>query len=228
MKRRSHRRSFAFPAMLLVAGFLLAAAAWQLGWIERYFPQAPGDRHSAPVGRVDAANEGRRVQVSGRVAASAPARDPQLGISVDAALLFRDVEMYQWREACAGADCRYETAWSALAIKSAAFRQPQGHENPAPRLKSARFAGGELRVGEWRVDPGLVAPHLQTQPHAVHAADLPPNLAVTFVDDAGGLYAGPGDPQHPHVGALRVRFRAAAFGDVAITGVQRGDRLAAR
>ena len=49
------------------------------------------------------------MQVSGRVVASAPARDAQLGISVDDALLFRDVEMYQWREACAGADCRYET-----------------------------------------------------------------------------------------------------------------------
>ena len=60
----------------------------------------------------------------------------------------------------------------------------------------------------------------------VHAAELPPNLAASFADAGGSLYAG-GDPAHPKVGELRISYRVVPLGPVVLTGVQREGRLAA-
>src|SRR5262249_27648484 len=46
-------------------------------------------------------------RVEGTLSVSTPARDGQLGVSANAAVLFRHVEMYQWQEHCDGA-CRYD------------------------------------------------------------------------------------------------------------------------
>ena len=209
--------------MAVLALDALAAAAW-VGY--RHL-----DLHQGLVKvsaeRIDPANEGRRVQVSGRLAAAAAARDADMGIAAGAAVLLRKVEMFQWRERCdGGAACTYETAWSSQPIDSHAFRQPQGHENPPMRLMDAHFAGADLRLGAFSPDATLVAAQIGLVDHPVHAAELPPNLAATFADADGALYAG-GDASHPRVGEVRVSYRIAPLGDAVLRGVQRGNRLIA-
>ena len=145
-------------------------------------------------------------------------------LSVDSVLLLRSVEMYQWREQCSGNDCHYDAAWSAQPIDSEKFRAPAGHENPRFPFTSARFSSGPVKLGGYVVDPQLIAEQVTLVNHAVHVADLPPNLAVTFRDADGILVAG--DPANPKVGALRVSFRAAPSTAVTVSGVQRGQRLA--
>lgn len=176
--------------------------------------------------RVDPANEGLHVQLDGRLEAGAHARDAELGISAQAALLSRKVEMYQWREHCSGAACDYEPVWSSLPIDSHAFRQAQGHENPPMRLVDALFAGANLRLGAFAIDAELVAAQVAFLDHPVHAAELPPNLAASFSEVGGVLYAG-GNSQ-PRVGEVRVSYRIAPLGNVVLTGIQRGSRLAAQ
>ena len=56
------------------------------------------------------------------------------------------------------------------------------------------------------------------------ASELPPNLAASFRDSDGMLYAG--DPAHRAIGDIRVIYRVIPAGTVEITGTQRGDRIA--
>jgi len=216
-KRKSALRIL-FGALALIA---LAAAGW-FGY--RYF-----DRQQSSVkvsaDRVDPANEGRHVQVTGRLTASSVARDADMDVEAKAAVLLRKVEMFQWHERCEhGAACTYETAWSSQRIESSGFREPQGHENPPMRLVDARFAGADLKLGAFAADPELVAAQVALADHPVHAADLPPNLAATFADANGALYAG-GDASQPRVGEVKVSYRIAPLGEAVLRGVQHGNRL---
>ena len=86
----------------------------------------PGGVLTVDAAHVDAANDGRRVRVTGLLTADGPARDAQLGVTAAAAVLLRNVEMYQWREHCAGAACNYDTGWGVPA-DSRRFRDPKGH-----------------------------------------------------------------------------------------------------
>lgn len=217
-------------ALIVVITALVALACW-FGW--QHLPHRLDQAITTKIAlatvsadRIDPVNEGRRVRVAGQLEIGKPPRDAQLGIAMDAAILFRHVEMYQWREQCAGGNCRYDTEWSAQPIDSHKFRTPAGHENPAPPFASAHFDAGEIRLGAFTVDPELAAAQLNAADYPVHAASLPPNLAASFRDVDGVLYAG-GDPAHPVVGALRVSYRIMPIGAVILTGVQRGAKLTA-
>lgn len=220
------RRKRKSPTRTVVAALALAALA-AAAWVGYGHLDSRQALIKASAERVDPANEGRRVQVSGRLAAASAARDAEMGVAANAAVLLRKVEMFQWRERCEGAAaCTYETAWSSQPIDSHGFRQAQGHENPPMRLTDAHFAGADLKLGAFSPDATLVAAQVGLADHPVHAADLPPNLAATFADANGALYAG-GDPSHPRVGEVRVSYRIAPLGDAVLRGVQRGNRLVA-
>ena|SRR5450432_97343 len=168
--------------------------------------------------------ESRKVTITGKLEISQPPRDPQFGIAVDAAILLREVSMYQWRERCNGGSCRYDTVWSGRPIDSRKFREPAGHENPALPIAEARFVAGEIRLDGLAVDPELAAAQLAAVDYPVHATALPPNLAATFREIDGNLYAG-GDPSRPSVGELRVSYRIVPTGAASLSGVQRGAKL---
>lgn len=229
-RKRKSRRSTAVGALILIALAAGAAIGYRyLDRIDRLVPESA--RQKVPVTasaqRVSAANEGLHVQLAGRLEAAESARDADLGISAPSALLLRKVEMYQWRERCEAAACSYELVWSSQPIDSRRFRQPGGHENPPMRLLDGRFAAAGLRIGAFSIDPDLVEAQVEANVHAVRASELPPNLAASFADANGSLYAG-GDAAHPRIGEVRVSYRIAPLGDVALSGIQRGSRLAAQ
>lgn len=219
------RRKRSSPARIIfgvLALFALVGAAW-VGFQRLERAQTPV---KVSAERLDPGNEGRRVQVGGRLTASAAARDGELGISAGAAVLFRKVEMYQWRERCDAGSCSYEPAWSSLPIDSRGFRQPEGHDNPPMRLADAHFAGAELRLGAFSVDPDVAAAQMAAVDHPVRADELPPNLAASFSEVGGMLYAG--GNSHPRVGEVRISYRITPLGDAVLTAVQRGNRLTAQ
>lgn len=224
MARRRRRKSgrWLVAALVLVAAGLLA---WQQrARIAALLPAGGKAPVNVSAQRIEPANDGREIRVAGRLEATGPARDAEFGISASAALLVRTVEMYQWRERCGAGGCSYDQAWSAQPIDAKAFRQPQGHDNPAPRLKSATFAADGLHLGAFRITPALLAAR-PTLELPVHVADLPPNLAATFADSDGRLFAG-GDPAQPQVGEVRVSYRVVPIGEIEVTGIQRGDAIA--
>ncbi len=167
-------------------------------------------------------------KVSGKLSLKHAPRDAQLGVAADAAMLLRIVEMYQWHERCelAGGACSYTASWSSGHVDSAKFREPKGHENPPLPFADARFAAGEIRLGDLVVEPKLLEAQA-TQDYPVKAAALPLNMAATFNVVDGVLYAG-GDAAQPQVGVVRVRYRIVPAGEVELTGVRRGNRLQAQ
>jgi len=225
-RKRKSNRGLAI-AIAVVAGIALLIALNRERLIDRFGARpAPPQPSIDALAHIDPAHDGTRVNVTGKLEAAQPPRDAEIGVGANAALLFRDVEMYQWRETCAGAACRYEMTWSAQPIDSTKFRDAAGHVNPAPPFASKRFDAGGLRIGAHAVDAALVAAQLAPVALPVTAADLPPNLAATFRVINGTLYAG-ADPSQPQVGALKVSYRVVALGNVSLSGVQHGARLAA-
>jgi hypothetical protein len=221
-KRQGNRAFFVGIAILFIAAVVVWHGVTRLGWRLQDLQTSTTAPEKTMV--VDAANEGRKISVSGKLSAPAAARDPELGVSVDTVLLLRSVEMFQWREQCSGNDCRYDEIWSTQAIDSGKFHTPAGHENPHFPFTSARFSSGPVKLGGYIVDPQLIAEQVTPVNHPVRAADLPPNLAVTFRDADGVLTTG--DAANPKVGALRVSYRTAPSIPVTVSGVQRGQRLA--
>ena len=181
--------------------------------------------------KVDPANEGRLVRIDGTLSVVKPARDTQLGIGADAVMLLRYAEMLQWQEKCTGATCTYLQVWSPQIIDSRKFREPEGHRNPERLpITSGRFSAGEVRLGAFAVDAAALGNYrldsaLQTKPvpYPVKDAQLPSNLAVSFREQNGVLYAG--DPEHRAVGDVRVSYRIIPAGKIDIVGIQHGDRV---
>jgi len=222
-KKFSGRRS-AWLALGLVV--VLVGGFFAYHHLDGFVHQGTHDKVlvKAPVDRVDPANDAQHVEVTGLLASGGAVRDPQLGVSARAAVLLRDAEMLQWQERCSGENCSYDKVWSRSAIDSHAFKHPEGHQNPPLRLAGAKFDAPELRLGAYGVDPALLESQLKPTDLPVRAADLPPNLAASFSERDGVLYAG-GDPAHPDVGTVRVRYRTLPLSTVTLQGVQKGKRL---
>ena len=221
---RRKRKSRGALLILVVLLALMAAAAWtKRDSLSLWFGRMPAGKPTTAGNTTPA--EGRVQRISGELKGAGPARDGPLGVSANAAVLFRHVEMYQWQEHCEADGCRYDKAWAA-AIDSHKFREPKGHENPpAPFNDSIFFAPG-LKVGAYVVDPDLLVAQLHSTDHPVRDANLPPNLAASFSERDGVLYAG-GDPAHPAIGEVRIGYRVIADGSVVLDGVVRGDKLVA-
>jgi hypothetical protein len=227
---RRRRKSGARLWLSIGVAVALAASAWFFRHRLQELFAARGTSSPLTVevsgARVDPVNEGRRVRVSGNLEVASAPRDAELGIHAQGAVLLRKVEMYQWLENCSGDDCRYATDWSERPVDSRRFRHPEAHDNPSPRLTSAKVAGAGLKVGAYAVGADLVAAQVAGAEFPVRVAELPPNLAASFADAGGALYAG-GDPAHPKVGELRISYRVVPLGPVALSGVQREGKLAA-
>ena len=226
-RRKRAARAGTIRIIAVGVALVLAAGLLWLGY-RQFAGSRATPRSDVPVAvgadHIDPANDARRVIVSGTLSAAGSARDRDFGTGTKAAMLFRKVEMLQWQEHCAGAECSYDKAWAATAIDSHKFRVPAGHENPPLRLVSARFDAPNMHLGLFEVDPALIEAQLPSVEHPMHAAELPPNLAATFSESAGLLYAG-GDPTHPDIGTVRIGFREIPFGAATLSGTQRGKHL---
>jgi len=209
-RKRKSRLSHARIAMFAIVIALIAVAGW-FG-----YAHLSGQLQQSIGGTIAP----RRIE--GVLAATGPVRDGQLGVSANAGVLFRHVEMYQWQEHCDGA-CRYDQSWSAP-VDSRRFREPKGHENPQTPFNDSVFFAPGLQLAGYAVDPDLLVAQLRASAYPAHGANLPPNLAASFTERDGVLYAG-GDPAHPAIGEVRVSFRVIATGPATLNGVLRGGKL---
>jgi Transmembrane protein 43 len=225
MARKQKRSPARLVGVIVIAA--VAAVVWygvnRLGWHLQSSSPAPATNNPSPP---DTTGEARKVSVSGVLSVPAAARDAELGVSADAAVLLRNVEMYQWREKCAGDTCSYDQEWSAKPIDASKFRTPAGHDNPKFPFFSAKFSSGPIKLGGYTIDPELLTEQIALQKHDVRSADLPSNLAATFRVSDGTLTTAD-DSSHPKSGALRVSYRVVPAGETRLTGVQHGARLSA-
>lgn len=232
---------------ILVGLVLIPAACWLLFWNEgravataRALTEGASSVVSVAADRPDPARDRRLVHVTGPLTVTATLTDGDTGVSVQgAAVLSRQVEMFQWRESSSSntttnvggsqttqTTYSYTRVWSESAINSGQFRQPGGHANPAMALASRSLAAPEAGLGGFR----LAEPQLRM----LSATDAVPPSEAMIRPIAGRrtqlvgqtIFVG-NDPNNPVVGDLRITFRAARPATVSIVAQQQGQGFTA-
>lgn len=192
--------------------------------------------------RVDSANDGKLIHVTGDLKAGAPLADPDFTVSATALRLVRTVEMFQWKEESKSETRRnvggseetvttyeYVRTWSDTRYDSSRFKRPEGHVNPQMRYRGASYSSRDATLGAFRPGTNVIdrLPASETVP-------LDPSLAnrlagriqgpVQVAD--GRIYLGD-NPAQPNIGDLRISYRLAPAGPTSIIGRQAGTGFAA-
>ena len=234
---------------ILIGIVLVIATVVLLFWNEgraiktyRALVEGAGLVVSVDAGRVDAANDGKLVHISGPVTPVGTPGDDTYGIRADKAVgLVRDVEMYQWVEhsesktekKLGGSEetvttYNYSKEWRDTDVDSSQFRQPDGHTNPQRAVDSAQFTVETATVGAFTLSGNRVAALGSEKPIVPG-----PDALAAFRNAMGGqnvqvqnnlLYVG-NDPRGPQVGDLKIGYRRIDLAAASFIGAQRGDSL---
>ncbi|HYF36720.1 MAG TPA: TMEM43 family protein [Prosthecobacter sp.] len=191
---------------------------------------------SVPPEKIDPANEGKLIHVSGEASAADPVSDSVFRIATAALRLERKEEIYQWvedqktetKQKTGGSEesittYTYAKKWVDAPVDSSAFKQPAGHGN-----KGALIAGNEhfnarrVTLGAFQIPESFVSRMGGARPHPVTEADLeklPPNLREGAQVHATAFYFG-AEPEVPQIGDRRVSFEAVKPGPFSILAAQ--------
>ena len=191
--------------------------------------------------RVDAANDGKLVHLSGDLKPGAPLTDPDFTVSATALRLLRTVEMYQWKEETktetrknvGGSEetvttYEYVRTWSETRNDSSRFKRPEGHVNPQMRYSRASYSSRDATLGAFRPGTNVI-----DKLPASEAVTLDPSLAGKLAGRLKGpvhvadgrIYLGD-NPSQPRIGDLRINFRLAPGGPTSIVARQAGTGFA--
>jgi hypothetical protein len=187
--------------------------------------------------KVDPANEGKLVHVTGELKATTPLNDGEFSVSATGIRLQRDVEMYQWKEEkktetkknVGGSEetittYSYVRTWADHRIDSSDFKHPDGHSNPQMRYRGTTIVATDATLGAFK--PGRnVLDRIPTSQQVT----LDPSLPTTLRDKVRGpaqleenrLYLGD-SPSSPKIGDLRISYRLAPNGTASVVGKQSG------
>ncbi len=231
---------------ILIGFVLVGGALWLLFWNEgravrraKALVEGAAAVVSVPADRIDPANEGKLVHLTGRADTYDILRDDTFGVAIPAIHLERSVEMFQWRERAdsktekklgGGTETTttysYEKTWSSSRLDSRHFKRPDGHQNPAQMpYEDRKVTAPEVAVGPFRLPPGLVASMARYEPLAVESLDgLPGDLRWKARLYDGGIYIG-GSPASPEIGDVRVAFRVVRPATVSVVARQVGAGL---
>ncbi len=191
--------------------------------------------------RVDPANDGKLIHLSGDLKPGAPLTDPDFTVSATALRLVRTVEMYQWKEEtktetrrnAGGSEetiTRYEyvRTWSETRNDSSRFKRPEGHANPQMRYRGSSYSSRDATLGAFRPGTNVI-----DRLPASDAVALDPSLASRLAGRVQGpvqvadgrIYLGE-DPSQPRIGDLRISYQLAPAGPASIIGRQAGNGFA--
>ena len=231
----------------VLAGFVLLVVAFPLlFWNEgravkqyKTLKEGGGSVVSVASDAVDPAHDGKLIHLTGTATAMATLTDSVFGVSATALKLRRAVEMYQWKETAQSKTKKtlgggtetvktytYSATWSDRAIRSADFKEPAGHANPAALpYSSAEQIAAVVTLGAFTLPPFLVSQmdHYETLALAGDAPLPAPLRSKARVLD-GIIYLG-ADPASPQVGDVRITFSAAKPTDVSVVARQSGNTL---
>jgi len=207
-----------------------AVTAW------RGIAQIEGELTTLDSPNPDPALNGQPIFVSAATSTNAPVADSQFGLSVnDAALLERDVEMFQWRETRRSSDgnTRYDYAevWSSTVINSNSFNNSSYRgRNPSQMLingtpVSSQTFSTQVSLGSFSLPTPLVN-QIERRRSVTPNANQMPGFAWGGQTSGEWIHFGRGTPGSPQIGDVRVRFRVADNGPVSVLAVQQGSGFA--
>ena len=189
--------------------------------------------------KVDPANEGKLVHMTGEATTTETLSDPEFGVSVPAIKLERRAEMYQWKEdstshttsnSGGGTETTttysYSLVWSPLLIDSSSFKEHNSHQNP-PKMpvKSQTETAKIVTLGAFTFSAAQMDMLNKVEDFNLDEEAAAASPAVTKADfkfNDGGYYKG-ADPSSPAVGDVRVAFQVVRPAAVSIVARQTGD-----
>lgn len=232
--------------LLLVVG-MVVLLFWNEGravQTARSLAEGAGLVVSVEAARIDPANDGRLIHVSGPVATAERLSDTGFGISATGLRLSRSVEMLQWIESArtetkqnlGGSETQvttytYKLDWDSRHHDSSRFEQPDGHGNPPMALASSDFRVDRASLGAFSLDGNIVgrvggARALPLQPEHAEGIQRAVGTAMKVSVVDGAVYLG-ADPARPRLGDYRVRYTIVPLDTISVVGRQAGDGIAA-
>lgn len=162
------------------------------------------------------ANNGEMVRVTGTPEVTIPPHDRDFGIHADAPMLWRTVEMYQWKQTDYAGQVGYEMDWFDHPVDWTIFRHPGHHHNP-PSLPfgSARFVAAGMRLDGFELSPPIIDAMPGRVAYTPDFSSLFPNLAASFRQVGGKLLTSE-DLASPQLGDLRVSWTVAPLQTVTV------------
>src|SRR5262249_5305292 len=140
--------------------------------------------------RIDPANEGKLVHVSGELKATARLADPDFAMSAEAALLVRAAEMYYWNDSE-----RKQASWSDRPHAASRF--------PSMKITARDATLGAFRPGKLVLERLPATINLPIEPATVEAART--HISGTMQVIGGKLYLSY-DPELPNIGDIRISW----------------------
>lgn len=203
--------------------------------------EGAGIVRSVPADRVDHANDGRLIHVTGMLSTAGPVSDPDFAIRAQGVRLERHVEVYQWKEEThsetrtefGGGEERtttykYVRTWSDKPIDSDRFKEPRGHTNPVMTYQSRDLPAAGTRLGAFAVPDSLLrgfgeAKRLAATEVQANALQIRVNKPVAVND--GVLYVGR-DPSQPAIGDMRISYAEVPLQTASVVAAQAGSGFA--
>lgn len=193
---------------------------------------------SVDASKVDSSHDGGLIHVKGKLSVDKPANDPQFGVTADAVVLRRQVEMYQWKEnkktkkkKVGGKKKKvttytYTKEWSSRAINSTNFRKPKGHHNPSMPVKGETFYANKASLGAYTLSRDLQKKWPADDAFKLDKKALegfgPVNGLQPHLDGNQVYY---GQPSKPLVGDVRISYKAGKPGKATVVAGLEGDTL---
>ena len=237
-------------ALVVGAGVLIFFNEGRAVKTARSLDEGAGAVVSVPSDKVDPANEGKVVHVSGRADTKDELSDPVFGISTVSLRLNRKVEIYQWVEHSETTEKKnlggsvtktttysYSLEWCDDAVSSAGFKK-SGHENPP--------GGMEFKSETWQAEGVTFGAFRLNERQIEHIGDdrayvLPESFTsrVARVQVAGNVIYVPERATRANAlntrdvqgqtrpGDMRVTYRIVRPHNVSIVAKQRGDSFVA-
>ncbi len=196
---------------------------------------------------IDPAHNGKLVHVSGKATTEETLQDTEFAIAQKALRLQRTVKMFQWvehkesktRDKLGGGretviTFRYDRQWRDGRENSDSFKERAGHENPPLRYTPQDRTTQQATLGSYHLSSDIIERKMSAWNEvAVDQAKALENFDEAdkqhFKIDRSRLYYSAALPidNEPHVGDLRIIFRAVGPTEVSLLSKQSGAELSA-
>lgn len=219
MKKKTDKNNRVIGAVLLAIGVLAIVVAFP--HINEMVSQSGSDQAiSVEYDKIDSANIGKLIKVSGLLENDGAIADDVFGVSRNTVKLKRVVETYQWAKDCTET-CKYELGWHEGLIDSAEF--DANHKNPTEvQYESQEFMSEKTTFGAYQIPSALL-----------HKLDYDTTLGPDELIDAyhGDLVVfneyltNSTDPLNPKIGDYRISYRYVKDKNITVTAQLAGDTL---
>ncbi|MDX1680376.1 MAG: TMEM43 family protein, partial [Akkermansiaceae bacterium] len=189
--------------------------------------------------KVNAANNGKLVHLSGMASTGEELADPTFAVSSNALKLRRVVEMYQWEEdessktdknvggsTTTKTSYKYDKVWSDQLIDSNRFNQAAKYTNPTTMAyESQEWVAKDAKLGAFRLSPTLIGKITVTEPLSLERdTTVPEEIDQPVKVQGQGFYIGE-NPASPTIGDLRIRYEVVPPTTISVVAKQTDENL---